>query len=246
MKMKLKEFPPQHVPMCGRRVRLYYKEIAKKCGKCLGDNRPADCKNDQIPWINYVRDFQLDHPEVKPELYGRWARILEEEEAAGKLAKTERVWTRRSLDGEEIRTETVTESEEENRESAIQEEIGVHGTSGSESDESEQEVEENPRENEQTRAEIELHKRECKIAGLDANPILEKFEKSLLSSGREQRSKTPKSTGQADEEECIKRTDKTKKITVTRPEIKKRSDEEFSKVQKKTSTTRGRGKTDSQ
>jgi hypothetical protein len=186
MKIILKEFPPQHVPMCGHRVRLYYKGIAKKCGKCFGDHRPADCKQNRIPWINYVRDFMLDHPEVKSELYGRWARILVEKEAAGKIIETERVWTRRSLEGEEIRFETDQETEGEPKESATQEETEIHDSSSSESEETGQEMEEIQRKSEQIKAEFQQHKRECKIAGLDANPILARMEKSLLFSKKDQ------------------------------------------------------------
>jgi hypothetical protein len=105
MKMKLKEFPPQHIPMCGRRVRLYYKGIAKKCGKCFGNHKPNVCDQERIPWINYVRDFKADHPEVDESFYGRWARILEEEESAGKMADTQKIWTRRNLNGDTIMPE---------------------------------------------------------------------------------------------------------------------------------------------
>ena len=88
VKFLLNEFPPQHVPMCGRRIRLYYKGIAKKCGKCFGDHRNSDCDQDRVPWINYVKDFMEDYPDVPEAYYGRWAKILRDEEASGKLEKT--------------------------------------------------------------------------------------------------------------------------------------------------------------
>jgi hypothetical protein len=83
VKMDFNILPPQHIPMCGRRIRIYYKGIAKKCGKCFGDHRPTECDQERVPWINYIRDFREDYPEVKDEMYGRWLRILNEEQAAG-------------------------------------------------------------------------------------------------------------------------------------------------------------------
>jgi hypothetical protein len=76
---------------------------------------------------------------------------------------------------------------------------------------------------------------------------LEALESTLFGSeGRQQRTKKPKSRGQADEEECVKRIDKVKKTTVVKPDLKKGKVEEVSKIQKKTSAAKGRGKTNSQ
>ena len=61
------------------------------------------CDQERIPWINYVRDFKEDFPEIDESYYGRWTRILNEEEAAGKMTNTPKVWTRRSLNGETIK-----------------------------------------------------------------------------------------------------------------------------------------------
>ena len=60
-----------------------------------------ECDQERVPWINYARDFMEDHPGVPEEFYGRWARILKEEEASGKLTKTTKVNTKRPLNKNE-------------------------------------------------------------------------------------------------------------------------------------------------
>jgi hypothetical protein len=109
--MRLKEFPPQHVPMCGRRMRLYYKGIEKKCGKCFGKHKNNECDQERVPWINYVNDFVKDYPEVPEEFYGRWIKILRDEEKSGKLTKTKKIQTRRKLNWWEEDEEEVVVAE---------------------------------------------------------------------------------------------------------------------------------------
>jgi hypothetical protein len=162
LKMKLKELPTQHIPMCGRRVRLYYKGIAKKCGKCFGDPKTNVCHQERIPWVNYVRDIKEDHPEVPESFYGRWTRILEEEELAGRMAITPKIWTRRDLNGVTIKPEEEEAAREEEEE-----------TSEDESDSSTigENTAEMPKNHEAlniTREHLTHLKKNCKSAGVDA------------------------------------------------------------------------------
>jgi hypothetical protein len=103
--------------MCGRRIRLYYKGIQKKCGKCFGNHRNSECDQERVPWINYVRDFKADHPEVPEVFYGRWMKILKEEEEQGNMKSTNKIKTRRQLrwweEEDEEMTAQVTETVEE-------------------------------------------------------------------------------------------------------------------------------------
>ena len=162
VKMRLKEFPPQHVPMCGRRMRLYYKGIEKKCGKCFGKHKNNECDQERIPWINYVQDFIKDYPEIPEESYGRWIKILRDEEKSGKLTKTKKIQIRRKLNWwEEDEDEVViTESAGERVDAAEASEAC------SEEDESDEE-----NENTYTEEQIERSQRVCQIGGMPEETI---------------------------------------------------------------------------
>jgi hypothetical protein len=211
LKMKLNELPPQHIPMCGRRVRLYYKGIVKKCGKCFGDHKPNVCDQERVPWINYVRDFMEDFPEIDESYYGRWTRILNEEEAAGKMANTPRVWTRRSLNGETIKpleAAAVLNEEEETSEDESDSSTHVEDIT---------ELSTNQEIPSITKEQLIHLKRDCKSAGVDAAPALELLDNSLFGQGkRVPRTKKPRAftANAADEDECIKKIDQARKMTV--------------------------------
>jgi hypothetical protein len=264
VKMDFCILPPQHIPMCGKRIRIYYKGIAKKCGKCFGDHRPTECDQERVPWINYIRDFREDYPEIKDEMYGRWLRILNEEQAAGKMAQTPRIWTRTALDGtiiypkdnqneENPTTEEAAPADETSEESDDSTLAVTDDEDSEQSEEGETNTQENTINNSLnlTKEHLMKLKKDCKSAGVDAVPALEALENTLFggesqSEIRQQRSKKPRSKGQADEDECVKRIDRAKKITVSKAETGKRNEKEITKTQKKSSSNRGRGKTNPQ
>ncbi len=197
-------------------------------------------------------------------MYGRWLRILNEEESAGKLAQTPRIWTRTALDGTIIypkdepseenpaHVEAIPEAEtsEDSDDSTV---VDTEVEDCEQSDEEETITPKNTTNNSPnlTREDIKKLKKDCKSAGVDAVPALEALENTLFGSEvqnvvRQQRSKKPVSRGQADEEECIKRIDKAKKITVAKTDVRKGKDDDSTKSHKKSTSSRGRGKTNTQ
>ena len=77
VKMRLTSDIPQLLPMDGRRVKIYYRGIRKLCTSCFGKHFRKDCKKEKVQWIDYVREFVKDNPEVTGEQFGNWITILE-------------------------------------------------------------------------------------------------------------------------------------------------------------------------
>ncbi len=76
--MKLKRDMPQLIPMHGKRIRLYYRGIIKRCTNCFGAHQRKNCKEEKVPWIKYVEQFITNFPEIPRESYGRWANMIDE------------------------------------------------------------------------------------------------------------------------------------------------------------------------
>ena len=70
---------PQVLPMCGKRVKIYYKGIDKLCTKCFGKHPRRVCKQEKVPWIEYVEEFVAKNADIPPIAYGRWTEILARE-----------------------------------------------------------------------------------------------------------------------------------------------------------------------
>jgi hypothetical protein len=51
VQMKLKQDMPQLVPIHGKRVRLYYRGIVKRCTNCFGIHQRKNCTEEKVPWI---------------------------------------------------------------------------------------------------------------------------------------------------------------------------------------------------
>jgi hypothetical protein len=79
VKMGLNCNIPQLLPMDGRRIKIYYRNIIKLCTSCFGQHGRRDCKEKKAKWIEYVADFIKSNPQIDPALYGRWMMILERE-----------------------------------------------------------------------------------------------------------------------------------------------------------------------
>ena len=78
VKMKLTSDLPQFVPICGKRIRLYYRGIKKMCTNCFGAHARKVCTSTKVQWIQYVSDFMLSHDHIPMEHYGRWAAIVKD------------------------------------------------------------------------------------------------------------------------------------------------------------------------
>ena len=79
VKMKLHSNIPQFLPIDGRRIKIYYRNINKLCTNCFGAHNKRNCKEEKVKWIDYVDKFMKDNQHIDPSLYGRWAMILERE-----------------------------------------------------------------------------------------------------------------------------------------------------------------------
>jgi hypothetical protein len=71
VRMKLKKDMPQLIPMHGKRIRLYYRGIIKRCTNCFGAHQRKNCKEKKVQWIKYVEQFITNFPEIPRESYGR-------------------------------------------------------------------------------------------------------------------------------------------------------------------------------
>jgi hypothetical protein len=77
VQMKLDRDMPQLIPMHGKRIRLYYRDIIKRCTNCFGSHQRKNCKEEKVPWIKYVEQFINNYPEIPRESYGRWANMID-------------------------------------------------------------------------------------------------------------------------------------------------------------------------
>ena len=77
--MKLTKSIPQFLPMHRRKIRLYHNGIDKLCTNCFEHHTRRQCRNQKKKWIEYVRDFMMDHPDLTEEYYGRWWDVVDVE-----------------------------------------------------------------------------------------------------------------------------------------------------------------------
>jgi hypothetical protein len=78
VRMRLHSDLPQFVPICGKRIRLYYKGITKQCTNCFGPHIRKNCNSPRVQWIEYVSNFMSNHDHIPSDYYGKWAKIVEE------------------------------------------------------------------------------------------------------------------------------------------------------------------------
>jgi hypothetical protein len=79
LKMKLVKDIPQYLPMHGRKIRVYFKNMTKLCSNCYGCHTRRQCTNDRVPWVVYVRDFMKANPDITENLYGKWWDVVDQE-----------------------------------------------------------------------------------------------------------------------------------------------------------------------
>jgi hypothetical protein len=61
IKMDLRVRPPQFLPISGKKIRIYYKGIAKRCVKCFGTGHlKKDCTSNRKDWMEYVSDLMFE------------------------------------------------------------------------------------------------------------------------------------------------------------------------------------------
>ncbi len=61
IKMDLKTKPPQFLPISGKKIKIYYKGIEKRCLKCFGTRHlKKDCTSARKVWMEYVSDLMFE------------------------------------------------------------------------------------------------------------------------------------------------------------------------------------------
>ncbi len=61
IKMDLHTKPPQFLPISGKKIKIYYKGIAKRCVKCFGmGHLKKDCTSARKDWMEYVSDLMFE------------------------------------------------------------------------------------------------------------------------------------------------------------------------------------------
>jgi hypothetical protein len=76
VRMKIEKDLPQFMPMHGKRVRLYYRGIVKRCTNCFQHHQRKFCKNEKVPWSSYVARFAELYPEIPHDMYGKWKTMI--------------------------------------------------------------------------------------------------------------------------------------------------------------------------
>ena len=64
VKMKLKRYMPNWVPMYGRKVCFSYRGIKKQCNSCFGPHLKKFCKYEKMSLEEYADKFRLRNPYV--------------------------------------------------------------------------------------------------------------------------------------------------------------------------------------
>ena len=65
--------------MWGKRIRVYYRGVTKLCPNCFGAHPRKNCRSEKVSWVQYVLRFMESHPDVPPEFYGKWWKIVNDE-----------------------------------------------------------------------------------------------------------------------------------------------------------------------
>jgi hypothetical protein len=78
VRMKIARDMPQFMPMHGKRVRLYYRGIVKRCTNCFQQHQRKFCKNEKVPWSEYVAKFAELFPNIPLDMYGKWKTMIKD------------------------------------------------------------------------------------------------------------------------------------------------------------------------
>ena len=87
VKVKMNSSIPQLVPLDGRRVKIYYRNIQKQCTKCFGPHLGRNCTNEKVAWLDYVAAFIRSNPRLDKALFGKWNEIIERNEKQKEIFK---------------------------------------------------------------------------------------------------------------------------------------------------------------
>ncbi len=98
VRMRLSRNIPQLLPVDGRRIKIYYRNINKLCTSCFGQHGRRDCKEEKVKWIDYVDKFIAANPEINPALYGKWVNIIGREKRQQQIDHTHYISKQSNID----------------------------------------------------------------------------------------------------------------------------------------------------
>ena len=125
------------MPIGGKRLKIYYRNIQKLCTKCFGEHFTRNCTNTKVPWVAYVENFISKNKDFDKELFGNWnqvverARTQEQDEGRNQKTSNENVDTVKNT-GPGDSTEAQAEGEQSHVEQQPEEESTGSQTQGSE------------------------------------------------------------------------------------------------------------------
>jgi hypothetical protein len=84
--LTLEEYPPEWMPMYGKKVRIFYPGMKIQCNACYGvGHMKRECKNERVGWMGYVSKLK-DSGKFEATMFGSW---LEEKPMQEKEKKKE-------------------------------------------------------------------------------------------------------------------------------------------------------------
>jgi len=120
IKMRIDYPIPEFLPIDGKRIRVHHSGMSKQCLNCYGyGHMRSNCENQKSTWLEYVAGFIANNKEIRPELYGRWYKIVSDktkqnERQPETLNQSNRTLVSTEQIGErEIETENESETETE-------------------------------------------------------------------------------------------------------------------------------------
>ena len=79
VKMRLDVPIPHMLPMFGKKISIYFKGEQKLCTNCFGTHHRRNCQSRKVQWIDYIKKFMRNNPNVPEEHYGKWTEIIANE-----------------------------------------------------------------------------------------------------------------------------------------------------------------------
>ena len=76
VKVKLDRDIPYLLPMCGKRIKIYYRGVQRLCPVCFGKHPKKVCQSRKVSWIDYVKRFIERNEDIPLEFYGKFVEVL--------------------------------------------------------------------------------------------------------------------------------------------------------------------------
>ena len=76
VKVKLDRDIPYLLPMCGKRIKIYYRGVQRLCPICFGKHPKKVCQSRKVSWMDYVKRFIEKNKDIPIEFFGKFAEVL--------------------------------------------------------------------------------------------------------------------------------------------------------------------------